>query len=77
MAEVSPVNEKRPTDRDLGGMTVNERMFACGVLDQWDAAVVARDRERMIAVLRPVALNEAQAAQTADAVLKDLVRYGL
>ena len=57
-------------------MTVNERLFSCGMLSQWDAAAAARDRERMIAVLRSVALSESQAAQTTDAVLKDPAKYG-
>lgn len=70
------MNENRPTDEELRGMTVNERLFACGMLSQWDAAVAARDREQMIAVLRSVALSEAQAAQTTDTVLKDPKKYG-
>lgn len=65
------MNSKRPTDRQLSGMTVNERLFACGMLSEWDAAVAARDRKQMIAVLRSVALTEAQAVQTTDLVLGD------
>ncbi len=57
-------------------MTVNERLSACGMFSQWDAAVAARDRDQMIAVLRSVALSETQAAQTTDAVLKDPKKYG-
>jgi hypothetical protein len=70
------MNEKRPTDQELSGMTVNERLFACGMLSQWDAAVAARNRERMIAVLRAAALSETQAAQTTDTVLQDPGKYG-
>jgi hypothetical protein len=70
------MNEKRPTDEELGGMTVNERLVACGMLSQWDAAVAARDREQMIAVLRSVALSEKQAALTTDALLKNPKKYG-
>jgi hypothetical protein len=57
-------------------MTVNERIFSCGMLSQWDAAVAARDREGMIAVLRSVALSETQAVQTTDGVLKNPSKYG-
>lgn len=66
----------RPTDRELTGMTVNERLVACGVIDKWDLAVRRRSRPEMIEVLRSVALTESQASQTADAVLKDPQKYG-
>ena len=66
----------RPTDRELGGMTVNERLFACGVLDKWDDAVRRRSRQEMIEVLCSVALTEEQAAQTTDTVLLNPKKYG-
>jgi hypothetical protein len=70
------MSESRPTAQELGGMTVNERLVACGALDEWDQAVRRRDRDRMITVLRDVALSGEQAQQTADAVLRDPKRYG-
>ncbi len=57
-------------------MTVNERLFSCGLLDSWDAAVSKRNREEMIAVLCQVAMTQEQATQTADAVLKNPAKYG-
>jgi len=44
---------------DYSGMTVNERLFAAGLLDAWDAAVNARNRNRMIEVLLEVDLASA------------------
>jgi hypothetical protein len=66
----------QPTDQELGGMTVNERLVLCGVIDQWDDAVRRRSRTEMIQVLRGVALSEQQAAQTTDATLQNPQKYG-
>jgi hypothetical protein len=66
----------RPTNKELRGMTVNERLFACGVMDKFDDAARRRSRPEMIEVLRGVALTESQATETADAVLKDPRKYG-
>jgi hypothetical protein len=70
------MNTPRPTDQELRGMTVNERLVACGVLAQWDAAVRRRNGSEMIEVLRSVALTEQQAAQTTHAVLQNPKKYG-
>jgi hypothetical protein len=66
----------RPTDQELSGMTVNERLFTCGLFDRWDAAVRARRREEMISVLCDVALTKEQAAYTVDGVLANPAKYG-
>jgi hypothetical protein len=66
----------RPSDQELGGMTANERLVMCGVIDKWDDAVRRRSRAEMIAVLRSVAMTEHQATQTSDAVLQDPKKYG-
>jgi hypothetical protein len=66
----------RPTDQQLGGMTVNERLVLCALIDSWDAAVAKRDREEMIAVRRQVEMTGEQAGQTADAVIKNPAKYG-
>jgi hypothetical protein len=50
------------------GMTVNERMFEAGLLEQWDNASRARDRRAMIEILSRVDL-ESQAEWIADTVL--------
>jgi hypothetical protein len=66
----------RPTDQELSGMTVNERLFSCGLLEQWDKAAHKRERIEMIAILRQVALSEEQAAWTTDTILKNPAKYG-
>jgi hypothetical protein len=66
----------RPTPEELQGMTVNERLFACGVLNKWEDAAKDRKREVMIAVLRDVAMTEKEAAWTTDTVLKNPKAYG-
>jgi hypothetical protein len=42
---------------DYGGMTVNERPFEAGLMAAFDAAVRAKDRERIISVLMRVVLS--------------------
>ena len=61
---------------DYSGMTVNERLVVSGQIEAWDAAVVARDRARMIEVLMAPDLTEKQAIFTADTTLADPVKYG-
>ena len=64
---------KRP---DLGGMTLNERLFSAGLLDEWDAAVRRHDRAAMITILGRAGLSEKDAAWSVDMVLADPGRYG-
>jgi hypothetical protein len=55
-------------------MTVNERLEARGLLDEWSAAVRDRDRATMTLLLRRVAMRDAP--QVADLVLADPAAYG-
>ncbi len=66
----------RPSDAELQSMAVNERLFSLGLMDQWDAAAKARDRDRMIEVLGKCAMTPEQSEQTTDAVLKNPSMYG-
>ena len=54
---------------DYSGMTVNERLFAAGLLADWDAALRLRNRARLIVLLSRVELQE-QADQIVGDVLK-------
>jgi hypothetical protein len=56
-------------DRKFAGMTVNERLFAAGVLSRWDDACRRRDRQSMIEVLCEVEFSAVQAASTVDQTL--------
>ncbi len=58
----------------FAGMTVNERLVVAGRIAEWDAAVRARDRARMIAVLE--ALDLGNPGDIADRVLADPARHG-
>jgi len=42
----------------FGGMTVNERLFDAGLIEDWDNAVRARDQERMILIVSAVELGD-------------------
>ncbi len=66
----------RPSDEELSGMTVNERLLACGLLDAWDEAARNRDRSQMIVLLLQSAINREQAERTTDAVLNNPEMYG-
>ncbi len=57
-------------------MTVNERLFAGGLLDTWDEAARKRDQARMTAILLQTAIEPEQAERTADAVLENPGMYG-
>ena len=57
-------------------MTVNERLFACSLIDEFDEAARNRDREHMISILVQAAISPEQAQITTDAVLKNPKTYG-
>ncbi|HKU47963.1 MAG TPA: hypothetical protein VJQ58_13835 [Burkholderiales bacterium] len=58
------------------GMTVNERLFEAGLMEDFEAAVRARDRERVISVLTRVELSPEDAAFTVDTIFGSPQRYG-
>jgi hypothetical protein len=66
----------RLSDEQLIGMTVNERLFACGLVDAWDEFARKRDRSQMIALLLQTAIDREQAERTTDAVINDPAMYG-
>lgn len=55
-------------------MTVNERLFHLGVMNEWDAAVRRRDRDVMISLLEMAEVSEPRF--TVDTVLSDPAKYG-
>jgi len=52
------------------GMTVNERLYEAGIMEEWDRATASRNRDRMIELLGKVELSD-QAEHIADSVLTD------
>ncbi|HEX7967113.1 MAG TPA: hypothetical protein VF502_02750 [Stellaceae bacterium] len=57
-------------------MTVNERLFEVGRIDQFDEAARQGNRELMIALLVEVEISPQDAAWTADAILAHPTRNG-
>ena len=57
-------------------MTLNERLFVSGLMDQFDAAAGRRDRDARIDILMKVALTPKGAAWTADKILANPGHYG-
>lgn len=70
------MSAKDTAGRDYSAMTVNERLFTAGLLDEWYAAVRRRDRASMISMLMRVGLPETDAAWSVDTVLANPSRYG-
>ena len=66
----------REREQQFAGMTVNERLFAAGLLDSYDSAVRSGERSKMIDLLMNVGLEPEAAVRTADAILADLTRFG-
>jgi hypothetical protein len=62
--------------QDYDAMTVNERLFAAGLFQRFDAAINSGDRQRAIEILLQVALSEASAGETVDAILANPAKYG-
>jgi len=61
---------------NLSGMTVNERLFTLGLLDEFDSLVRRGERDGMVALLKRAELSESDALACADRVLSDPKRYG-
>lgn len=55
-------------------MTVNERLFQAGIMDEWAAAARRRDRDMMIRLLEQVKVSEPHF--TVDTVLAHPEAYG-
>ena len=59
---------------DYSGMTLNERLFAAGKLEEFEEAIRLGERSRAIAILQSVDVDVPE--RTVDAVLADPTRYG-
>ncbi|TMA71289.1 MAG: hypothetical protein E6J67_23240 [Deltaproteobacteria bacterium] len=63
-------------DQNYSGMTVNERLFAAGLLDDFDAAVMRWDKEAVLNLLQKVEMSPDEALETADALFANPEFYG-
>ena len=62
---------------EYAGMTVNERLFAAGLLDAFDAAAKRRDRDEMIRLLASVELEGPDGPAIVDTILANPGKYGV
>lgn len=56
--------------KKYSGMTVNERLYEAGLLDNFFNIANKKDRNEMVALLMSVELDRAEAEKTADTILK-------
>ena len=68
------MNDAETEEHDYGGMTVNERLFAAGLLDEFDDAARACDRARMIALLSQVEVADPD--RSGHTILSNPSKYG-
>jgi hypothetical protein len=59
---------------DYSAMTVNERLFVAGLLDEFERAARRGDRDSMMHMLRRVDVDSPEL--TVDPILADPKRYG-
>ena len=60
----------------LKSMTVNERLFALGLMEDFDSAVKSRNKEASICVLLEAKFTLEQAEETVSVMLKNPKKYG-
>lgn len=61
---------------DIGGMTVNERLYHFGLMPAFDDAVRSRKLAAVIAVLWQAQFSQSQAEYTATTLLANPEQYG-
>jgi len=60
----------RKNTSKYGGMTVNERLSVAGVIDEFDAAALAKDENKMREILQPLELGESNIKAIIDSQVK-------
>jgi hypothetical protein len=61
---------------DYSGMTTNERLYAAGLLDQFDIATKSHNRDAMVQILVQVNIPAGEAASIASKILAAPGLYG-
>lgn len=61
---------------DLKGMTVNERLFAMGKVDEFDSAILTKNEQVAISILVQCELPIEAATDTVAAIVKEPRKYG-
>lgn len=60
---------------DYSGMTLNERLFKSGLMDQFDKAVKLRNKSLLVEILKKVNLEQKTAEQTIETIFKNPGKY--
>ena len=63
---------QRPSKDEISGMTMNERLFACGLVEDFDSALRRGDRKSFTAVLTQVEFTEEQAVAYTEKYFESL-----
>ena len=63
-------------DDRFRGMTMIERLFEAGLIDEWDKAVNVKDASKMADILVRVSISPDEATQTATTILANSKLYG-
>ena len=66
--------ENMNNNKNLGGMTLNERLFALNLFNEFDDAVKAKDKERILSILNKCGLEEERAQASMEEILDPSVR---
>jgi len=61
---------------ELKGMTVNERLFHLGLMEQFETAVKSRSKDGAIKVLKEAQFTLEQATQTVTTLFNNPKKYG-
>jgi hypothetical protein len=61
---------------NLKGMTVNERLYALNLMEEFDSLIKTTQREQAITILEKAEFSNSQAIETVDAILSDPKKYG-
>lgn len=61
---------------EFAGMTINERLWQAGLIEQFDAAILARQESTAIALLLRVELLDEQAKETVATIFSNPTKYG-
>lgn len=59
------------SEKNYSGMSVNERLYDAGLLDDFFKAANKKDRNEMVALLVSIELERSQAEKAADTVLNN------
>jgi hypothetical protein len=61
---------------EFAGTTINERLWKAGLIEKFDAAILARQESTAIALLLRVELLDEQAKDTVAAIFSNPTKYG-